>query len=844
MMSNKTFISEERITERAKATLVLCFSSFVLLIAIVAFGKLFASPSIAFASAVEDAEKSRFENDLLQSLKAKVSSDLSKFCPDGCSLLGIEVDGREIFDTNSSSLGFETSLPVNRKFAVRRAQIEILVDNRIGAVNIERLQEVLTRSSKKYGVPVEIELTRTTLPDSPQLVRAEAESKRIALGVVKAAYEKVVSDFCPEDCRLNTVEINTSRISVDDAQNQPARRVVVIAESKWALLVQGSVVNMAVDEKMAESRRNQIEDMMRDTMEAFGSGELNVKRTAFPRSARQLEKEAEDLRSDPWGLEKLGRALKVFREFANTKEIIKERESLSSSRESERNKEFNSERNSESRESQDKLRETTQSQSQIQSERENTHSENLSSFWTQEKVLLVAGLIGLLLLVAALGLRYVLTGKQVQHLISEGRGSLSDDLSSMQDDSLFDPSMIGNAHKAERAPPHSLHSNVPAQVGGARVVPGFSMGLSEELAQRLNVQSLRDELTQAFITQPKLAREVFARILREDGVEFSAKCVSVFGEMIVFDLAGDDDLKKEVALLAEYIHVSTPFVSDAEQLAVLRGLKLKLTAGKMRLLTHTMQDAFDFLRSQSARQIYNLIADESARSQAVVLTQLTTEKRRAVYELFDGPLKSELLKELCVKDTLSREYLQNVADALKRKLHHSGSLQGEVLGGADVIIDLMERSDRVDQAAMMLDMDKNNSDLARQIRSRLVTVESLAYLSDGLLLEIFLSMEPQAMVVFLAGVRENVRNMVLSKAPDEVAADWTASASSVRGIDPETFRLAEMQVLGKVRAFAANGLINLAEINEIMFPIRAMEPGQATTAEQPSRIPLSSLVVA
>jgi hypothetical protein len=125
-----------------------------------------------------------------------------------------------------------------------------------------------------------------------------------------------------------------------------------------------------------------------------------------------------------------------------------------------------------------------------------------------------------------------------------------------------------------------------------------------------------------------------------------------------------------------------------------------------------------------------------------------------------------------------------------------------------------------------------------------VSIETLGYLSDGLLLEVFLSMEPQQMVVFLAGVREHIRNMILQKAPDDIASDWNASAASLKGIDPENFRLAEMQVLGKMRTFVSSGMLNLNDINDIMYP--RLEGTAAAHAEElrPTRFKISSPVVA
>lgn len=767
-----------------------------------------------------DVEKNRFDEDVAHKLRGKIQQDLAKYCPDGCTLLGLDVESREIFDTTAASLGFETSPNSPRNFVVSKSYIEILIDNRLGKSNMDRIQDVLLRSARKYGAPVEIEFTRTTLPDPPSYSRAEAEAKTEALELVKGSIERILNDFCPVDCRLQTVELKTIKIPLEDAQSSLSRRAVVIRDSKLALVVSGALVTLTLDTHMDEQRRSQIETIVREHLENYGQGILNVKLTSMPRAAKELQKDVDDMRADPWGIEKLGRALKVFREFANTKEIIRERDSVSREtekereREKEKNRESVSERSSATREN-SQSRESSQTETKRDSQK-TLNTSGIETFWSQEKVLLVAGLIGLLLLVGALALRFVLTGKQVQHLISEGRVGQPVSEEFGQEVSTELPSAI----IAGEVEPVAVRPSAQAVLspGRARHVAVASMGVSDEVAMRMNIQALRDELSQMFISQPKVARDVFARILREDGIEFSAKCVSVLGEIFVFDLMGDEDVKKEVALLAEYIHVNAPVVGDNEQLTLLRSLKLKLTAGKMRQLTQRTKDVFDFLKAHSARQIYELIAEESSRSQAVVLTQLPTEKRRAVFELFEGSLKSGLLRELCIKETLPREYLYNVAQALKRKLERLGMGDGEMLGGAEVIIELMERGDRSGQSEMLENLDRTNPELSRQVRSRLVSVETLAYLSDGLLLEIFLALEPQIMVTFLAGTRERIRNLILSKAPDEVADDWNESATQVRGLDSEAFKLAEMQVLGKIRSFAAGGMINLVEINNVMYP--------------------------
>ena len=816
-----------------------------------------AAPVVALPAS--DFEKSRFEEDVAQRLRTLVQQDIAKYCPDGCTILGVDVESREVFDTSSSMLGFETTPTSPRNFIVRRSAVEILIDNRLGKDNIDRVQEVLLRSSRRYGLPVELEFTRTTLPDSPQIIRAEAEAKSEVVDRVRGSLDRLLNDFCPVDCRLQSVEVKTTKIPLDEVQSSMVRRAVVIRESKNAMIASGLSVDLLIDSEMTEQRRSRIENLFQEQIDSYGRGTLNVKLARMPKSAKEIQKDSDEAREDPWGLERLGRALRIFREFANTKEIIRERDSTSLERErqsdrqtelqreraTEREKERQSDREQRSETNLSTLNSSVESASTTNT-LDSEKTSRLDGFWgslTQDKAWLIAGMFVALILAAGVALRFVLTGQKVQHLISEGRGGGSG-FGDFNGDIADDPRADSLVHPEKVAVRSNLYSGQNALQSRGRPPVFPSAGVSDEVAQRMNIQSLRDELTQSFIAQPKVARDVFSRVLREDGVEFAAKCVSVLGEILVYDLMSDDDVKKEVALLAEYIHVNAPVVGDSEQLSVLRSLKFKMTAGKMRQMIQKNKDMFDFLKSYSARRIYDLLAEESARSQAVVLTQLPAEKRRAVFELFEGQLKTELLRELCVKESLPREYLFNIALALKRKSDRAGSSDGEMLGGADVIIDLMERGDRESQNEMMENLDNTNQELARQVRSRLVSVETLYFLSDGLLLEIFLSLDPQVMMTFLAGTRDRVRQLVLNKAPEEVASDWTESASSVRGMDGESFRLAEMQVLGKIRAFAASGLINLAEINETMYPRSSVSERELGSRENLRSFKISNPIVA
>jgi flagellar motor switch protein FliG len=228
--------------------------------------------------------------------------------------------------------------------------------------------------------------------------------------------------------------------------------------------------------------------------------------------------------------------------------------------------------------------------------------------------------------------------------------------------------------------------------------------------------------------------------------------------------------------------------------------------------------SFDFLKAKSPRQIYNLVADENAQSQSVVLTQLSKAKRNAVFDLFEGEAKIELLRALCQGRVVAHEYILSLSDALRRKAQRSGIFDQGVTTGVDVLLDLLSQSSLADQQVLMGELDMTNPEAARMVRGSLVTPETLQFIRDGLLIEIFLGLEAQILATFLAGCPDHIRNMILSKVPQDMAQDWFEMMNSIPSIDSENYKLAELQALQKVRSFAESGMINLLDINQSIFP--------------------------
>jgi flagellar motor switch protein FliG/type II secretory pathway pseudopilin PulG len=338
-----------------------------------------------------------------------------------------------------------------------------------------------------------------------------------------------------------------------------------------------------------------------------------------------------------------------------------------------------------------------------------------------------------------------------------------------------------------------------------------------DLLFKLKSDYLIEELTKIFFKVPKVAKETFGKMIEEEGVEQTSKYVHILGKTVVFELLNDPNYRRSLRELSEYYHKTEFEFSPEEEYKLLANLKTKVTANEIRVASRKSIEAFEFLSKLDVEQIYTLVNDETERVQSVVLSQLPSKKRQRVFELFEGNAKTSLMTELCKADTIPRDYLINVGKTLSKKMTSSAEYDTENLRSNDVLLDLLEKSQLSEQRELINELEKTNGDAARAIKHKLVTVHMLKYIKTGHLLEIILGLDQEELVAFLSGSPEDVSQLLIRQAPEELSESWREELANIHGVDETKYRMIEIKILNRVKSLAAAGAIHIGEINDMIF---------------------------
>ncbi len=697
---------------------------------------------------------------------------LDKYCRDECKLMGVNVD-IDVDVRNEVAPGFDDIDPNSvSSLAPSSGRVKLLIDEKVGPVSRGKLLELIQQFLDNLDYPVKVDTQIARFPQPVGSASKIAELREKLTRQFKTTIDDLFHQFCPDQCLLADYDLQTEVVNAEESQYGSQGEFV--EDGGVALRVKSVNGTILVDETLnAEAQRNILE-MAKLKTNYLKNVNLNSRSMKFPRPTNF----GSDLSaSNVDG--KAGRGLAS----ADSKESKESNESK-----------LNSNSNTDTKNS---------SSTQSQSAENNTRQERFERIEKIERVesgdavqaeLQKFKVYGLVFACAVLALLVFVAIATMSPRSSKDSGGIQRIISSITSD--------------------------PTSGTGTAVTSAGDSSRDEKLklvAMRYEIERLVEELMSVFAQNPKVAKHVFTRVLTEEGIETTAQYIHIFGESVVMDMLRDPSLQSDLSELMEFYAKNPQELTDDEKLQLVRALHSRTVAGKLVVMGSRSSHLFDFLAEMDGLQILELIRNESLTVKSIVLTQCDPQKRSQIYSQVDDKVRMDLMGELSRIDYLPRDYIFNVANALKRKRRENPKLNTEALPGSEVLLTLLERSDADQARTVIKNLEITNPDSARALKSKLVSIDTLRHLRDGQLLEVILSLRHDELLQFLKGAAEEVRMAIFSKSPKDLVLELEEELQSVGAISREQYQGLERKILNRMKLMANEGLINLVETNERML---------------------------
>ena len=704
---------------------------------------------------------------------------LSKYCHEECKLMSVNA-AVDVSVPEHLAPGFDDIDPKSAgELAATSAEAKLLIDEKIGPVSKSKILDLVQQYVETLDFPVKVSVQTTGFP-SPVGSAEKISDLREKVGKqFRATLETLFTQFCPNQCILTDFELETEPSNVEESQYGATGEYV--GENGVAIHIRDVTGTILIDESIAPAERANILEMAKLKTNSLKNVTLTSKTMKFPKS--KIERDAQE---------------QLLAGNVNGRALASTADSKT-------------EDNSEENTTNTKAIESTESKINATNDHHET-SQKTETYNRIEKIERVENgdavqaelqkfkVYGLIFACSILSILIFLAlaswkQKQPNHvstvLRGTGGGSI-DPVTGME-----------------------THENTPQEASNERATL---------VAKRYEIDRLVSELMSVFAQQPKVAKQVFSRVITEEGIETTAAYVHIFGESVVMDMLRDPSLQSDMNELMEFYAKNPIELEDDEKLDLLKKLHNRTVAGKLVVIGSRSSQQYDFLADMDGTQILELIRNESVTVKSIILTQCDAAKRTAIYAQMDSELKMKLMTELSRIDYLPRDYINNVATALKRKRLENPKLNTEALPGSEVLVTLLERTEPKMQQTVMRELESTSPESARTVKGKLVSLDTLCYLRDGQLLEVVLSLKHEELLQFLKGAPAEIRKSIFSKSPKDLVVELEEELGQVSPANREAYMNLERKVLNRMKMMANEGLINLIETNERMFAQRGDSP--------------------
>jgi flagellar motor switch protein FliG len=128
-------------------------------------------------------------------------------------------------------------------------------------------------------------------------------------------------------------------------------------------------------------------------------------------------------------------------------------------------------------------------------------------------------------------------------------------------------------------------------------------------------------------------------------------------------------------------------------------------------------------------------------------------------------------------------------------------------GGIQSLVDILNRSDRATERLILEGLEKNNPELADDVRNRMFIFEDITTLDDRSVQLVLRQVDAKELAIALKGVDQKVRDKIMSNMSERAAANLAEEINLLGPVKLKTVEEAQAAVVRVIRVLEEAGQI-------------------------------------
>ncbi|MBT5829201.1 MAG: flagellar motor switch protein FliG, partial [Candidatus Latescibacteria bacterium] len=212
----------------------------------------------------------------------------------------------------------------------------------------------------------------------------------------------------------------------------------------------------------------------------------------------------------------------------------------------------------------------------------------------------------------------------------------------------------------------------------------------------------------------------------------------------------------------------------------------------------TTSSGFYMLRNVDPAQIVPFISKEHPQTISLILSQLDPAQSAGVLTGLPEELQSEVAFRIAQMDNIQPQVLRELEETLANELQAILSGQITEIGGPKAVAEILNRTGRTTEKAVLERLDAQDPELAEEVRNQMFVFDDIANLTDREIQMILREVDTKDLAVALKGGSEELQERIFGNVSERVGTmlkEEIQFSGPVRMSDVEEVQLRVVQTV-------------------------------------------------
>lgn len=229
-----------------------------------------------------------------------------------------------------------------------------------------------------------------------------------------------------------------------------------------------------------------------------------------------------------------------------------------------------------------------------------------------------------------------------------------------------------------------------------------------------------------------------------------------------------------------------------------------------KLSTFLQVTPFDFIRRSDPSNLANFLRNEHPQTIALVMAYLKPYQAAQVLGSLPLNVRTDVIRRIALMDRTSPEVIREVERILEKNLSSVMTQELTTAGGVNSVVEILNNVDRSSEKSILESMEKDDPDLATEIKNKMFVFEDITQLDDRSIQQVLREVDTKELSLALKGVSEEVQQKVL-KNMSKRAADMLAEDMEFMGpVRLKDVEASQQRIVRVIRSLEDAGEIIIA----------------------------------